>query len=143
MFLWKNAVAVVAIIMLGILPGCGGGGSSDSSSPAPLPNPSPLPTKTLSWSPPTAYTDGTPMNPVTELLNFEIYVKQGGQFTSTDTPMALVGAVNPSTGQLVTNFDLSNLAPYINLGVQYQVALKAVAITGSKSDFSAAATFSF
>ncbi len=138
MFLWKNAVAVVAIIILGILPGCGGGGSASDPFPQ-----NPLPTKTLSWNPPTAYTDGTPMNPATELINFEIYVKQGGQFTGTDTPMALVGAVNPSTGQLVTTFNLANLAPYISTGVQYQVALKAVAITGAKSNFSTPATFSF
>lgn len=135
MLRWKKAVAAAAILTMSILLGCGGGGSSESGLT--------LPTKTLSWAPPSAYTDGSPLNPVTELDSFEIYVKQGGPFSGSDAPMALVGAVNPQTGQIVTTFNLANLAPYISVGVQYQVCLKAVAITGAKSDFSAPATFSF
>ena len=137
MFKWKNRIAIF-VILLGTagLAGCGGGGSEPQSG-------IPLPAKTLSWAPPNAYTDGTPLNPVAELDSFEIYVKESGPFTGSDNPLALVGAVNPSTGQLVTTFNLANLAPYINLGVPYQVCLKAVAITGAKSGFSAPATFSF
>lgn len=133
----KNTIAGLVILSLVVLSGCGGGGGSESGG-----GPS-LPPKTLSWVPPNAYTDGTPLNPLSELDSFEIYVKESGPFTGSDSPMALVGAINPSTGQLVTTFNLANLAPYINLGVQYQVCLKAVAITGAKSDFSGAATFSF
>jgi len=132
---WRWITVAATIMALAVLPGCGGGGSSESG-PA-------LPPKTLSWTPPTAYTDGTPLNPTAELDSFEIYVKESGSFSGSDTPMAMVGAVNPQNGQLVTTFNLANLGPFINLGVQYQVALRAVAITGAKSDFSAPATFSF
>lgn len=132
----KEVMVAVAIIALAVLAGCGGGGSSSDSGP-------PLPAKNLSWAPPSAYTDGTPLNPLTELDSFEIYVKESGPFTGSDSPMALVGAVNPSTGQLVTTFNLANLSPYIDVGVQYQVCLKAVAISGAKSGFSGTALFSF
>lgn len=137
MLRWRKATIAAMIVALSVLGGCGGGGGGSSESgPA-------LPAKTLSWAPPSAYTDGTPLDPITELDSFEIYVKESGPFTGSDSPLALVGAVNPSTGQLVTTFNLANLAPYITLGVQYQVGLKAVAITGAKSDFSSPATFSF
>lgn len=136
MFLSKNAFAVLAIVSMAVFAGCGGGGSSADSG-------NPLPAKILSWAPPSAYTDGSPLNPMAELDSFEIYVKQGGSFSSADSPVALVGAVDRSTGQPVTSFNLANLSPYITVGVQYQVCLRAVAIAGTKSNFSAPATFSF
>jgi hypothetical protein len=138
MFPHRKGIAALAIVYLAVIAGCGGGGSSSGSI-----TPSPLPTKNLSWIPPTAYTDGTPLNPATDLDIFEIYVKQSGPFTSSDSPVALVGAVSPSTGQLVTSFNLANLGPFITPGIQYQVALRAVAIAGTKSGFSGPATFSF
>lgn len=136
MFQGKNAIAALAILVFAVLAGCGGGGGSSESGLA-------LPAKTLSWAPPSAYTDGTPLDPITELDSFEIYVRESGPFTGSDSPVALVGAVNPSTGQLVTSFNLANLAPYIDVGVQYQVCLKAVTNMGAKSAFSAPASFSF
>ncbi|GAB4371705.1 MAG: hypothetical protein Kow00128_19790 [Deltaproteobacteria bacterium] len=135
MLQWKQAIIAVAVLSVSFLPGCGGGGSSESGPT--------LPPKTLSWAPPSAYTDGTPLNPITELDGFEIYMKENGPFTNADAPRAWVKAVDPATGQLVTNFNLAKLEPFINLGVQYQVALKAVTLTGASSDFSAPATFSF
>jgi len=137
MFQGKRAVMAIAVVTVSILAGCGGGGGGSSES-GPV-----LPAKTLSWAPPTAYTDGTPLTPTADLESFEIYVKESGSFSDSDTPMAMVGAVNPQNGQLVTTFNLANLGPYINLGVQYQVTLRAVAITGAKSGFSAPAIFSF
>jgi len=140
MLMGKNRVAILAVFLGWVfLAGCGGGGAASSeSSGGPA-----LPTKTLSWTPPSSYTDGSPLNPAMELNSFEIYVKESGPFTGSDSPVALVGAINPSTGQLVTSFNLANISSYISLGVQYQVCLKAVAITGAKSDFSGTATFSF
>ena len=40
-------------------------------------------------------------------------------------------------------FDLANLGPYLSPGVTYYVSIRAVAIPGLKSGFSAAAAFSF
>lgn len=131
----------VFILFLGAS-GCGGGDAS-SNTEAPLPPGPSFPAKLLSWAPPSAYTDGSPLDPVTDLDSFEIYVKEGGGFTDTDTPMAFVSAVDPNSGGIATSFNLANLSPFLSAGVQYQVALRAVSLTGAKSDFSAAASFSF
>ena len=75
----------------------------------PPPNPEPptsgtagtaLPARTLSWEAPTSYVDTTPMNPVTDLDRFEIYVNETGTFTDKDVPMAALGAVDPQTHSL-------------------------------------------
>ena len=103
----------------------------------------PFPSKILSWQPPTKYLDDTPLEPAKDLANFEIYVKGEGGFTEYDTPLALVSAVDSTSGLLNTNFNLANLGAFLSRGVTYQVALRAVAITGVKSAFSSPATFSF
>jgi len=122
---------------------CGGGGESGTSNSGNNPPGPTYPSKILTWSAPSAYTDNTNLNPVAELANFEIYVKESGSFTDSDSPMALVSAIDPVTLQLVTSFDLAKLGPYIASGVQYRVSVRAVALTGARSDFSSAATFSF
>jgi hypothetical protein len=76
------------------------------------------------------------MNPDTDLDRFEIYVKETDSFSETDTPMA---AVSKST----TSFNLANLSPQVTVGPTYYVSLRAVALTGLKSDFSSAVSFSF
>lgn len=83
------------------------------------------------------------MNPVTDLDRFEIHVNETGIFTDTDTPMAAVSAVDPETHLLTTSFNLANLAPHVTVGPRYYVSLRAVAITGLKSDYSPPASFSF
>ena len=103
----------------------------------------PFPAKVLSWQPPTKYLDDTPLDPVKDLANFELYIKEGGGFTENDTPMALVSAVDPGTSQVATTFNLANLEAFLSRGVTYQVALRAVAINGAKSAFSTPAAFSF
>jgi hypothetical protein len=70
-------------------------------------------------------------------------VNQSGAFGDTDTPMALVGAIDPSTGQVTTSFNLANLGSYLSKGVLYRVSLRAVSLTGMKSGFSPSASFSF
>jgi len=127
----------VTLVLLGILVGCGGGGGSSTS------DGSPLPAKTLSWAAPESYTDNTSLNPLTDLDGFEIYVNETGAFADTDSPNAVVSAVDPTTHSLTTSFNLANLGPYLSRGVIYRVSMRAVAVTGLKSDFSPPASFSF
>ena len=141
------------ILMLAFLMGCGGGSSVETSGgiglpPAEPPSTEPppavtLPPKVLSWQPPTSYSDNSPLDPLRDLANIEIYVKETGPFSNGDSPMALVSAVDSATGQPATSFNLANLGPFLSLGVRYQVSLRAVAISGLKSDFSPPAAFSF
>ena len=141
------------ILMMAFLIGCGGGSSVESSGgiglpPAEPPSTEPppagtLPPKILSWQPPTSYSDNSPLDPLRDLDNFEIYVKETGPFSDGDSPMAFISAVDSATGQPATSFNLANLGPFLSLGVRYQVSLRAVAISGLKSDFSPPAAFSF
>jgi hypothetical protein len=125
------------MVVLAILSGCGGGGASSSG------DGTPLPAKTLSWAPPESYTDSTSLNPLTDLDGFEIYVNESGSFSNGDIPKAIVSAVDPQTHTLTTSFNLANLGSYLSKGIVYRVSMRAVAITGLKSDFSPPASFSF
>ena len=122
--------------MTAALIGCGGGGSSSESGTQ-------LPARTLSWEAPTSYVDTTAMNPVTDLDRFEIHVNETGAFTDADAPMAEVTAVDPATRTLTTSFNLANLSPHVTVGPKYYVSLRAVALTGLKSDYSQPVSFSF
>jgi hypothetical protein len=125
------------MILLGILSGCGGGGGDSSSGSG-----TPLPAKVLSWAAPDSYTDSTSLNPMTDLDTYEIYVNQSGSFTDSDTPSAIVSAVDTTTHTLTTSFNLANI-DHLSMGVVYRVSMRAVAITGLKSNFSPSASFSF
>jgi hypothetical protein len=125
------------VVVLAILSGCGGGGASSSG------DGNTIPAKTLSWAAPVFYTDQTSLNPVTDLDGFEIYVNESGSFSDGDIPNAVVSAVDPQTRTLTTSFNLANLAPYLSSGITYRVSMRAVAVTGLKSDFSPPASFSF
>jgi hypothetical protein len=83
------------------------------------------------------------MNPVTDLDRFEIHVNETGTFTDTDVPDAALRAVDPQTRTLTTSFNLANLSPHVTVGPKYYVSLRAVALTGLKSDFSPPVSFSF
>ncbi len=125
------------IILTGFLfAGCGGGGGGESAY-------EPLPTKTLSWEPPTSYSDGTRLDPASELDRFEVYVNENGTFADNDPEMAAVSAIDRATNQITTSFDLANLSPFISKGIQYYVSIRAVTKTGLKSDFSPSASFSY
>jgi hypothetical protein len=132
-------ILVIALgLMVASFSGCGGGGtSSDSGSGTPLPS------RVLSWEAPTSYVDTTAMNPVTDLDRFEIHVNETGAFTDADAPMAEVTAVDPATHTLSTSFNLAKIGPPLKAGPQYYVSLRAVAITGLKSDYSPPVSFSF
>ncbi|NJD63562.1 MAG: fibronectin type III domain-containing protein [Deltaproteobacteria bacterium] len=127
---------MLLLLTTALISGCGGGGGSTSGGPA-------LPAKTLSWQPPSSYADSTPLNPATDLDSFEIYVNESGVFTDTDKADAALAAYNPGSGQVTTSFNLANLGPYLSMGTQYHVAVRAVAKNGLKSDFSPTAAFSF
>ena len=139
-------LSLATMVVLAILSGCGGGGASSSGDGTPLPTDgggTALPAKILSWAPPNYYTDSTSLNPVTDLDGFEIYVNETGSFSNGDLPNAVVSAVDPQTHTLTTSFNLANLSPYLSKGIVYRVSMRAVAVTGLKSDFSPPASFSF
>ncbi len=130
-------LSLATMVVLAILSGCGGGGTSSTG------DGSTLPAKTLSWAAPESYTDSTSLNPLTDLDGFEIYVNETGSFSNGDIPNAVVSAVDPQTHTLTASFNLANLGPYLSKGIVYRVSMRAVAVTGLKSDFSPPASFSF
>jgi len=130
-------ILVPMIVLLVIISGCGGGGSTADSG-----NGTALPAKILNWQAPSSYTDGTPMNPTADLDRFEVYVNGSGSFDEADAPQAILSAVDPATRQLTTSFNLANIRS-LSIGTPYWVSLRAVALTGLKSDFSPPASFSF
>ena len=140
-------LTLAAMILLGFLAGCGGGGSASTSDGGgggvTAGGGTSLPAKILSWAAPESYTDNTSLNPMTDLDGFEIYVNETGSFADADTPSAVVSAVDPSTHPLTSSFNLANLAPYLSKGISYKISMRAVAVTGLKSDFSPPASFSF
>ena len=130
-------------LMIATFIGCGGGDGSSSSEGTPPPAGAPLPARVLSWEAPTSYVDATAMDPVTDLDRFEIHVNETGTFADTDPPVAAVSAVDSATHTLTTSFNLANLSPHVTMGPKYYVSLRAVAITGLKSDYSPPVSFSF
>ena len=134
------------MLLLAILAGCGGGGASSSGGGTPPPadgGGTSLPAKILSWAAPESYTDNTSLNPLTDLAEYEIFVNETGSFADADTPKAIVNAVDTTTHTLTSSFNLANLGQFLSRGVSYRVSMRAVAITGLKSDFSPPASFSF
>jgi len=125
---------IAAFMLVAALYGCGGGGADSGNV---------FPSKTLSWSPPTTFSDSTPLDPARDLNLYEVYVNETGTFSDTSSPMAEVVAVEPGTGKLGNTFDLANLSSYLSPGVTYHVSIRAVSISGLKSAFSGSATFSF
>jgi hypothetical protein len=144
----RSAFIVSLIVVLAFLSGCGGGGGAASGGAAAEPPPAPtgggtaLPARTLNWDAPVSYADGTPLNPLLDLDRFEVYVNESGSFGGSSVPQAVLSAVNPANHQLTTSFNLANITA-LTRGIQYRVSLRAVALTGMKSDFSPPVSFSF
>lgn len=134
---WRIPAIVIATGAL-FLFGCGGGGASGDGGAS-----SGGPAKILTWDPPTAYTDNTPLNPATDLDVFEIYVNDTGAFTPSDMPDAAVNAYDPVTGSVITNFNLSLLPHSASDNTLYFVSVRCVAKSGLKSDFSMTASFRY
>jgi len=133
------SISIAAILMFVIVSGCGsGGGTADSSTNGS----GVVASKTINWVPPSAFSDSTPLNPATDLNNYEIFVKESESFSDADNPTAIVSAVDPGTNQVTTSFNLANLGPFLQKGVAYYVSMRSVALDGLKSSFSTPASFS-
>ena len=130
-------ISVALILALGFVSGCGGGETAGSNN-----GDFAVAAKTATWSPPATFSDGTPLNPATDLSNYEIFVKVSGYFSNADSPTAIVSAIDPGTNQITTSFNLANLGPFLLKGVTYYVSMRAVALDGLKSGFSTPASFS-
>ena len=94
-----------------------------------------LPPKILSWRPPVRFADGGGLDPAQDLSYYEIYINESGNFLSNDSLTDVVSAVDPSTGNLVTSFDLTKVSPPLLQGQNYFVTMRTVEKNGGKSDF--------
>lgn len=121
-----------------LLVGCGGEGESNVVSV------SPDTVSFLAWDPPQTYDDSSPLDPYTELDYYEFYVREDGNFTDNDLPVAQVAAcadiLSPDgtgyTPKLTTEFDLQNLWPFLPPGTSGFLSIRAVGIDGLRSQFS-------
>jgi len=102
-----------------------GGGGGSPSVPA---NPS----KVLSWDAPTQFADGGALNPATDLLSYEIYINETGNFLLTDTPTKSVDTI----GRVVTTYDLGQIVPRLETGTTYFLVMRTVEKNGGRSGFS-------
>ena len=97
----------------------------------------------LAWNPPSNYADNATLDPFRDLDHYEVYVRQDGNFTDTDLPVALVAAVkdapaaggNPGGKILENEFILNNIQQFIGAGDRHYVSLKAVGVDGQRSRF--------
>jgi len=144
----RSIVTVIVSLLLAgglFLSGCGGGGGEGTStSEASLPSNPSVPASFLAWDPPQTYEDSTPLDPYVDLDYYEFYLRADMNFTDNDLPVAQVAAVqdilSPDGQQylqeLVTEFDLQNLLPFVPTGQSGYLSIRAVGVDGLKSDFS-------
>ena len=124
------------VLLFGIaLSGCSEGGSVASGSTNTQTDAPPA-GKLLSWSPPTAYQDNSPLDPAHDLAGYNIYIKNASDpFTDADAESAFA-APSESALDLIPVCRLQGLPPGT-----YQVSVRAVARNGLMSDFSPSASF--
>jgi len=135
----KSRIYILAVLATALmLAGCGGG---ESGGTATYSNISTTTSMNLNWDPPRVYTDQTPLDPATELKEYVIYVNETGIFTESDDSAAVLSAVNPASGSIVTSFNLRNLASSLHPNVTYFVSMQSVSMTGARSGFSPAIAF--
>jgi hypothetical protein len=130
---------LIALATALMLAGCGAGESGETA--ATYSNISTTTSMNLNWDPPRVYTDQTPLDPATDLKEYIIYVNQTGIFTESDDSTAILSAVNPASGSIVTSFNLRNLASSLHPNVTYFVSMQSVSMTGARSGFSPAIAF--
>ena len=137
---------LVSLLLAGsmLLAGCGGAGDGGETSTSEVYVPVVGPASFLAWDPPQTYEDDTPLDPYVDLDYYEFYVRADTNFTDNDLPVAEVAAVEDilsPDGQrylqnLVTEFDLQNLLPFVPSGQSGYLSIRAVGVDGLKSDFS-------
>ena len=136
--------SLVALILAGSLIFAGCGGVSEETSATSTPSDPSIPASFLSWDPPQIYEDTTPLDPYVDLDYYEFYIRADMNFTDNDLPVAQVAAVedilSPDGQQylqdLVTEFDLQNLLPFVPPGQSGYLSIRAVGVDGLKSEFS-------
>ena len=132
---------VLPLIVLGVLlAGCGGGGGETAQAPGPPPS---GPVSVLTWNPPANFADKTAMDPYRDLDHYELYVRQDGNFTDSDLPVAMIATFTDAAASggdagakvLETEFILENIQPFIAPGNRHYVSMKAVGVDGQRSGF--------
>lgn len=126
----KWFLQVVSIMLL--ISACGGGGGSE---PTATTGGGLVAKKIVSWTPPTTYTDNSPLDPARDLSHYEIFFNQ-----NRSTPDAIVSAVDHATGQAVVSFDLANLGPFFSKSTN-SITMRSVTLTGEPSDYSSPVSF--
>jgi hypothetical protein len=136
--------SLVALILAGSLIFAGCGGVSEETGTTSMPSDPSGPASFLAWDPPQTYEDSTPLDPYVDLDYYEFYIRADMNFTDNDLPVAQVAAVedilSPDGQQylqdLVTEFDLQNLLPFVPPGQSGYLSIRAVGVDGLKSEFS-------
>ncbi len=126
-------IAIVSLLVGLCLSGCGGGGAASGASPTG--NGTPV-SKNLSWSPPSAYQDNSPLDPNHDLAGYNIYIKSvSAGFSDNDVESAFMAPAD-------TSVDLIPVCSLLALPAgTYHVSIRAIAKNGLMSDFSPSATF--
>ena len=130
------AIPILAVGL--VLAGCGAGDQQVEGQAPP-----PAGATVLAWDPPATYADNAALDPFQDIDYYEIYVRQDENFADADLPLAQIAAVSslvPPGGsapsqELVREFVLENLAPFVTKGQHYFVSIKAVGSDGQRSAF--------
>jgi hypothetical protein len=85
---------------------------------------------TLSWNPPTEYADGTPLDPSSEILQYEIFVGPSKDFDLQAIPSAVVEGGNSNSFDLRETGQSPDFYPL-------WVTMRSVSVEEVKSDFAA------
>lgn len=137
----NRLAALAAMAFAAVAAGCGGGGGGEATAAGPDPV---AVVEAIEWTPPTTYFDNTPLNPLTDLDHYEIYVGTSPAFSDNDAPVAAVAAVtvedapgNSGNSRKATcQFNLTHLVPLLEPGASYYISVRAVGIDNLVSSFS-------
>jgi len=106
--------------------GGGGGGGGTSSGPDNA-------ARLLRWTAPIQFADGGALDPAKDLSAYEVFINESGTFLPTDTPRAVTPAVEASSGNPTTSFDLAKVSPPLQVGKTYFLTMRTVEKNGGKS----------
>jgi len=128
----------VILAATALLAGCGGGGEAPQSQAPPGSGTASV----FDWSPPAAFNDNTPLNPVADIDYYELYLRRDRNFTDSDQPavhFAAIATLPSADGRSVvkspvTEFTLEKI-PSIPAGNVLYVSMRAVGVDKQKSAF--------